>query len=67
LFWSVFCGCGRWDAAEVSVFEAVAVSFQCDDLGVVDEAVDHGRGYDVVAPSAEGLVAGDDEAGAFIA
>jgi hypothetical protein len=31
-----FCG-GRWDAAEVSVFEAVAVSFQGDDVGVVDE------------------------------
>jgi hypothetical protein len=34
---------------------------------VVDEAVDHGSGYGVVAedlsPPAEGLVAGDDEAG----
>jgi hypothetical protein len=43
-------GCrGRGDAAEVSVFEAVAVSFQGDDFGVVDETVDHGGSYDVVA------------------
>jgi len=38
---------------------------------VVDEAVDHGGGDDVVAedlaPAAEGFVAGDDEAGAFVA
>lgn len=42
-------GCGRGDAAEVSVFESVTVSFHGEDLGVVDEAVDHGGGYDVVA------------------
>jgi hypothetical protein len=46
----------RGDAAEVSVFEPVAV-FQGDDVGVVDEAVDHGGGDDVVAedlaPAAE--------------
>jgi hypothetical protein len=35
-------GGGRGDAAEVAVLEAVAVSFQADDLSVVDEAVDHG-------------------------
>jgi hypothetical protein len=62
---------GRWCAAEVAVFEAVAVSLHGDDLGVVDEAVDHGGGDDVVAedfaPAAERLVAGDDEAGAFVA
>lgn len=45
---SLVSGCGCWDAAEVSVFEAVAVSFECDDFGVVHEAVDHG-GDDVVA------------------
>jgi site-specific DNA recombinase len=37
-----------------------------DDVGVVDEAVDHGAGDDVVtkhlAPAAEHLVAGDDQA-----
>ena len=39
--------------------------------GVVDEPVDHGGGDDVVAehfaPAAEGFVAGDDQAGAFVA
>ena len=39
------------DAAEASVLEPVAVSVEGDDLGVVDEAVDHGG--DNVA--AEGL------------
>jgi hypothetical protein len=33
---------GRGDAAEVSVFEAVAVSFEADDFDVVDETVDAG-------------------------
>src|ERR1700716_2985199 len=66
---AVVGGGGRGDAAEVAVLEAVAVSFEADDLGVVDEAVDHGCGDDVVAedlaPAAEGLVAGDDEAGSL--
>src|SRR4051794_25721691 len=39
-----FVGRGGGDAAEVSVFESVAVSFEGDDFGVVDEAVDHGGG-----------------------
>ena len=38
-----------------------------DDLGVVDESVDHGGGYDSVAEFfalvAERLVEGDDQAG----
>ena len=42
-----------------------------DDFGVVDEAVDHGGGHDVVAehfaPAAERLVGGDDEAGPLVA
>jgi hypothetical protein len=58
-----FVGRGGGDAAEVSVFEAVAVSFEGDDFGVVDQSVDHGGG-DVVAedfaPATEGFVAGDD-------
>ena len=62
---------GGRDAAEVAVFEPVAVAFEGDDLGVVDEAVDHGGGDDVVAedlaPAAERLVAGDDQAGPFVA
>jgi hypothetical protein len=50
-----FCCClawfggGRGNAAEVAVFEPVAVSFQGDDVGVVDEAVDHCGGDGVVA------------------
>jgi len=63
---SVFGGVGGGgDAAEVAVFESVAVAFQRDDFGVVDEAVDHGGGDDVVgedfAPAAEWFVGGDDE------
>ena len=58
-------------AGEVAVAQAVAVALERDDLGVVDEAVDHGGGDDVVAedlaPAAEGLVAGDDHRGAFVA
>ena len=42
-----------------------------DDFGVVYEAVDHGRGDDVVAehfaPAAEGFVGGDDQRGPFVA
>jgi hypothetical protein len=56
---------------EVAVFEPVAVAFEADDLGVVDEAVDHGGGHDGVAeglaPAPEGLVGGDDDAGALVA
>src|SRR6266540_6628066 len=63
-------GCGG-DAAEVSVLEPVAVAFEGDDFGVVDEPVDHGGGDHVVAeylaPAAEDLVGGDDEAGPFVA
>ena len=62
---------GRGDAAEVSVLEPVGVAAQVDDLGVVDEAVDHRGGDDVVAedlaPSAEDLVAGDDQRCSFVA
>ena len=45
----MFFGCGRGDAAEVSVAEPVGVAFEGDDLGVVDEPVDHCGGDDVVA------------------
>ena len=34
---------------KVAVFESVAVAFEGDDFGVVDEAVDHGSGDDWVA------------------
>ena len=50
-----------WGAGEVAVFEAVGVAFEGEDVGVVDESVDHGGGDDVVAedlaPAGEGLVA----------
>src|SRR3954447_635266 len=52
------------DAAEVAVFEPVAVAFEIENFGVLHEPVDHGGGDDLVAehlaPAAEGLVAGDD-------
>ena len=64
-------GRGGGDAAEVSVFEAVAVPFEGDDFGVVDEPVDHGGCDDVVAepfaPAAEGFVRRDDQRGPLVA
>ena len=67
--WSV--GCGRWWAAEVAVLESVGVAFEGDDVGVVDEAVDHRGGDGVVAedltPAAKGLVGRDDKRGTFVA
>ena len=42
--WSCFVGGGCGDAAEVAVFEPVGVAFEGDDVGVVDEPVDHGGG-----------------------
>ena len=36
-------------AGEVAVFEAVGVAFEREDLGVVNEPVDHRGGGDVVA------------------
>src|SRR3954464_1303327 len=62
---------GGGDAAQVTVLEPVGVAFEGDHVGVVDQAVDHGGGYDVVAedlaPAPERLVGGDDQAGAFVA
>jgi hypothetical protein len=53
---SVVAGWG----AEVFALEAVAVAFEREDLGVVDESVDHRDGGDLVAedlaPGAEWLV-----------
>lgn len=48
-WWLFFGGSGWWDAAEVAVFEPVAVAFEGDDFSMVDEAVDHGGSNDVVA------------------
>lgn len=48
-WWIFLSGAGRGGAAEVTVFESVAVSFEGDDFGVVHQPVDHGGGHDVVA------------------
>jgi hypothetical protein len=56
---------GGWAAAEVAVAEPVAVALQAEDLGVVDEPVDHCGGDGLVAedlaPGGERLVRGDDQ------
>src|SRR6266566_7073000 len=63
---------GGWcrSSAEVVVFEAVAVALERDQLGVVDEAVDHRGSGGVVAedlaPGGEGLVGGDDQRGTLV-
>ena len=57
--------------AQVPVLEPVAVALEADHLGVVDQAVDHGRGHHGVAehlaPATELLVGGDDDAGPLVA
>ena len=67
----VLFGDGRRDAAELAVLQPVGVALEGDDFGVVDEPVDHRGGDGVVAedlaPAGEVLVAGDDQAGSFVA
>jgi hypothetical protein len=63
-------GGGRGDAAQVAVLEPVAVALEADDLGVVHEPVEHGRGDHVaedLAPAPERLVGGDEQRGALLA
>ena len=59
------------DDVLVFALESVAVAFEDDDVGVVDEPVDHGGDGDGVAedlcPGGEVLVGGDDEGGSFVA
>src|SRR5258708_22014062 len=61
---------GGGDAAQVTVLEPVGIAFERDYLGVVDEPVDHRGGDHVVAeylaPPAERLIAGHDQAGPLI-
>ena len=61
----------RGGAAQVAVAQPVAVAPEADDLGVVHQSVDHGRGDHVVAEdlasAPERLVGGDDQAGALVA
>jgi hypothetical protein len=58
-------------AGQISVFEAVVVASEGEDLGGVDEQVDHCGGGDFVArdlaSGAERLSGRDDQAGAFVA
>ena len=52
------------------LLEAVAVAFEADDVGVVDDAVDHGGGdgevSEGVAPAGEGQVARHDQRCVFV-
>lgn len=56
---------------EASVAEPVDGAFQVEDVGVVDDAVDHGGGDGLVAedaaPSAEGQVGGQNQRGVLVA
>lgn len=55
---------------DASVAQAVAGAFEGDDVGVVDDAVDHRGGDDLVSedagPGAEWQVAGQDQRGVFV-
>jgi hypothetical protein len=57
------CVVGR-HPPEITILEPIAVALERDDLGVVDEPVDHRRGDRRIAehltPAPERLVAGDD-------
>ncbi len=61
----------RFRAPEVPVFEPVGVAFHAEDLGVVNEPVDHRRGDHLVpedlAPGGESLVRSDDQRGPLVA
>ena len=52
-------------------FEPVAVAFEADDIGVVDDSVDHGRGdgqvSEDVAPAGKREVRRQDHWGVFVA
>lgn len=58
-------------AADVAVLEAVGRAFDAEEVGVVDEKLDHGGGDGVIAeyfaPPAEGVVGGRYGGGSFVA
>ena len=60
-------GKGFWSAA---VFEAPAVVASFDDIAVMGDAIEHGRGHFGVAehggPFSEGEIGGDDDRGLFV-
>jgi hypothetical protein len=66
----VVCSCGG-QCVDSGVAESVAAAFEGEDVGVVDDAVDHGCGDTLVSedvsPAGEGQVAGQDQAGVFVA
>lgn len=61
----------RGGRVDLGVFETVAGALESDDVGVVDDAVDHGRGDDLiakyVAPASEGQVRGQNQRGMLVA
>ena len=65
----VLCSCG-WQGVDSCVPEPVAAAFQRDDFGVVDDAVDHRGGDDLVSeyvtPASEGQVRCQDQRGMFV-
>ncbi len=64
-------GSGGGQGVDSGVAEPVAAALEGDDFGVVDDAVDHRGGDDLVAedvaPACEGQVAGQDQRDVFIA
>ncbi len=68
---AVFLGSDAGQSVDAAVAESVAGALQGEDVGVVDDAVDHRGGDGLVAehtaPAAEGQVAGEDERGVFVA
>jgi hypothetical protein len=64
-------GSDAGQGVDAAVAEVVAGAFEGEDVGVVDDAVDHGGGDGLVtedaAPAAEGQVGGQDEGGVFVA
>jgi hypothetical protein len=64
-------GSDAGQAAGAAVTEAVAGAFEGQDVGVVDDPVDHGGGDGLVAedgsPAGEWQVRGQDEGGVLVA
>ena len=64
-------GSDAWEGVDAAVAEPVAGALQREDVGVVDDAVDHRCGDGLVtedaAPAAEGQVRGQDQRGVFVA
>ena len=63
-------GSDAGQGVDAAVAESVAGALQGEDVGVVDDAVDHRGGDDLVSedagPGAEWQVAGQDQRGVFV-